>query len=406
MIKKFYSNKQKAGWRENPEYVPKTARGEKQKEHQKKYYSWGYRIDLEPVEYRPDGKPKRNRPQEAGFATRRAAESAAARVKLGEKDERYRIDKTLYPSLSDVLQAALDRLASKKERVRAKTIFNRWLEILGRNIKINKLKTSHLKLYNDERSGKVKNSSLNREMNCIASALHNAHLDFDVLEDWICPRIPRVKVKRSRRERVITSEEINLQLGYLLAPQFEEESEIAFLRRRCVGHAFHMEILTSARIGEIARMRWEHIDWENRTFQIHGSKTEYVSASVVRYLELTPTVEAILRERQTLNAFGDFVFCRTGNSITHYYKLMKEAAEKVGIPYGKNKKGGFVGHDARHTAVTKMLQGGVDLSTIGSITGHSDKTLILHYAHATRASKRIAAQVLDKFAAVEVETLQ
>ena len=164
-----------------------------------------------------------------------------------------------------------------------------------------------------------------------------------------------------------------------------------------------MEILTGARLGEIARIRWEHIDWENRILQIHGTKTEYVSASVVRYLELTPTMESILRERKQLNTFGEFVFCRTGNTITHYYKIMEEAAKAVGVPYGKDKRGGFVGHDARHTAVTRMLQARVDLATVGSITGHSDKTLILHYSHATRESKRIAGKVLDDFGTLQVE---
>jgi integrase len=164
-----------------------------------------------------------------------------------------------------------------------------------------------------------------------------------------------------------------------------------------------MEILTGARLGEIARIRWEHIDWENRVLQIHGTKTEYVSSSLVRYLELTPTMENILRERQKLNRFGEYVFCRTGNTITHYHQIMKQAAKTVGIPYGAGKRGGFVGHDARHTAITRMLQAGIDLATVGSITGHSDKTLILHYSHATRESKRIASKVLDDFGTVDVE---
>ena len=404
-VKKFYSNKSKPGWRENPRFVPleNTPAGEKQKDFQKRYFSWGYRVDFEAIEYQADGTPIRNRRQETGFATRKAAEDAANLLKFAEKDEKYSIKKIVYPGISEILQAGLDRLVSKKEHARAVTIFNRWLELLEKNIRINELKTTHLKLYVNDRKGKITDGSINREMNTIASALHSAHFDFPVLEDWICPRIPRLKVKRSRRERLISRDEISRQLGYLLASRFEDETERDYFNRRTVGHAFQMEILTGARLGEIARIRWEHIDWENRVLQIHGTKTEYVSASVVRYLELTPTMEIILRERQKLNCFGEYVFCRTGNTITHYYKIMEEAARAVGVPYGKDKRGGFVGHDARHTAVTRMLQAGIDLATVGSITGHSDKTLILHYSHATRESKRIAGKVLDDFGTIDTE---
>ncbi|MGI8640724.1 MAG: tyrosine-type recombinase/integrase [Pyrinomonadaceae bacterium] len=128
-----------------------------------------------------------------------------------------------------------------------------------------------------------------------------------------------------------------------------------------------------------------------------GRKNRFKVAKVVRYLELTPTMEEILRERKKINAFGDFVFCRTGNSVTAYHEILREAAESVGIAYGAKTRGGFITHDARHTAVTRMLQAGIDLSTVGAITGHSDSNLILHYSHATRESRKQAVSVLENF---------
>lgn len=399
--RKFYSNKAKAGWRDNPSHTPpeRLSKGEKQKEHQKKYYSWGYDIDLETEEWDPEtGKPKRNRRREAGFESRGKADAAAARLKYSEKEEKYNLKKQPFPGIVEVLQKGLERLLSKKERVRAKTIFNRWLELLDCNLRIDELRTSHLNIYVQDRRGKVADGSINREINNIASALHNAHEDFPILERWICPRIPRLKVKRSRRERLITRIEINLVFNFLFHVRTDDESIREYENRRVVGQAFQMALLTGARIGEIAAMRWEHIDWGEKILQIHGTKTQYVSASTVRYLELTPSMEDILLIRQQLDMFGEYVFSRTGNSITYYHRIMKDAAGRAGIAYGKNKEGAFITHDARHTAVTRMLQGGVDLSTIGSITGHSDKTLILHYSHATRESRRVAGRVLDDFA--------
>jgi integrase len=402
-VKKFYSNKQKAGWKENPSHVlpEDLPKEEKQKDEQKKYYSWGYDIDLNPEEYDDEGNPKRNRRRESGFASRKDADTAAARLKYSEKGEKYNFKKIIYPAISDALQGYLNRLISKKERTRATTIFNRFLPLLETNIRLDELRTWHLNLYLEERRGKVKDGSINREMTNIASALHNAHKDFQILENWVCPRIPRLKVARSRRERLITRSEIEALFVNLFERRRKDETEIDYRRRQNVGHAFQMAALTGARIGEIAAMRWEHIDWQANILQIHGQKSRYVSASTVRYLELTPTMKVILEARKALDKFGGFVFCRTGNSITHYYYILAAAAKKAGIIYGSNKRGGFVTHDARHTAITQMLQSGIDLSTVGSITGHSDKTLILHYSHATRESRRIAGQVLDDFGSFE-----
>jgi hypothetical protein len=48
-----------------------------------------------------------------------------------------------------------------------------------------------------------------------------------------------------------------------------------------------------------------------------------------------------------------------------------------------------------------MLQAGRSLATIGSITGPKDKTLILHYGHASTESRDKAMDVLDECAGNE-----
>jgi integrase len=95
---------------------------------------------------------------------------------------------------------------------------------------------------------------------------------------------------------------------------------------------------------------------------------------------------------------GVYVFTREGGEVTHYYRILAKACEEIGIAYDRETQGGFVTHDARHTAVTRMLQAGRDLATIGSITGHADKTLILHYGHASTESRDKAMDVLEQFA--------
>jgi len=271
------------------------------------------------------------------------------------------------------------------------------------DLKLNELASSHIRLYIDARAKTVKASSVNRETTIIASALHSARIDFPEVESWVCPPIPRPKVSRSRRERLITQEEVIKLLTRLLSARRADETAVAAQNRRTVGQAFQMTLLTGARIGEITALRWDRIDVAAKMLQIVGTKTRFHSTKMVRYLEITPTIKMILLERKEISRW-EYVFCRTGNSITDYHKILSEAAEQCGITYGKFKRGGFITHDARHTAVTRMLQAGVDLSTIGSITGHSDANLILHYSHATRESRKQAVTILEDFVTGEKDS--
>jgi integrase len=188
-------------------------------------------------------------------------------------------------------------------------------------------------------------------------------------------------------------------------PRREDESNIDFRRRIVVGQVFQMALLTGARVGEIIALRWSQIDFDAKILQIIGTKTRFKSAKVVRYLEVTSSIEAILRDRETFRSGNpirrgtvcEFVFSKTGNSVTKYHQILRAAAKATGVTYGADIRGGFITHDARHTAVTRILQAGIDLSTVGAITGHTDANLILHYSHATRESRKKATSVLENF---------
>ena len=277
--------------------------------------------------------------------------------------------------------------------------------MLPKQLRFNDLAPAHIQLYIDTRSKEVKASSINREITTIGSAIHSAHVNFPELVGYALPRIPRPKVERSRRERFITQDEVMKVLTHLLSAKRDDETEINHRRRIVVGQVFQMALLTGARVGEIIGLRWSQIDYDAKILQIIGTKTRFKSAKVVRYLEITPTIESILRDRENFRSDNpkqrgkvcEFVFSKTGNSVTKYHQILREAAEAVNVPYGADIRGGFITHDARHTAVTRMLQAGVDLSTVGAITGHSDANLVLHYSHATRESRKKATSVLENF---------
>ncbi len=79
-------------------------------------------------------------------------------------------------------------------------------------------------------------------------------------------------------------------------------------------------------------MRWEHIDFSAHVMQIVGTKTRFRTARNVRYLELTDTIRDIFTELLG-EPVGEYIFSQTGNSITHYYEIMKKACAAVGVKF-------------------------------------------------------------------------
>lgn len=395
-VKKFYSNKAKPGWRWD--------------ERKKQYASWGYEF------WEKDASKKygRRRVTEHGFATRELADRALARIKIDEKRRKHGFVEPPETriKLFDLCQRRLETIENEKEQIRAHTVLQRWLDLLPDNLSLSDVKTSDIRLYIEARAGDKtkrtgkppKASSVNREITIIAATLHAAKELFPELEDWTVPEISRPKVSRSRRERLITASEILRVLTVLFAPQAAGESIADYNRRITVGQVFRFALLTGARVGELIGMRWEQIDWQAGIVQIVGTKNQYKTAATVRYLDMTPTMREILEQRRgALESESEFVFSRNGCSITRYHQVFRAACDEAGVKYGQDVAGGFVTHDARHTAVTRMLQAGIDLSTVGSITGHSDKHLILHYSHATRESRAKAVNVLEDFAGEQIK---
>lgn len=377
MIKKFYSNKNRAGWRFDSRL--------------KKYFSWGFDIRL------ADNRRKR----EPGFVNRADAESAVAKIRQLEKDSKYGFSLPAEaPTLREVCDQKILQTTNPKEQVRSTRVLQILCEVTDVD-RVTELETIHLRKFAERRKRDGLNSeSVNRELNIVSAALHSAPMNFPALAKWSCPKIPRPRRVKRRRERVITAEELTKVLTWLYRPREAAESVYGAANRRNVAHVLHAACLTGARKGELCKMRWDYVDWGARAVQIVGTKNAYTSDRPIRPLEIDEALGAILLQRRAVSQ-GDYVFTRNGGEVTHYYKILKAACQAVGVPYGQGVVGGFVTHDARHTAVTRMLQAGVDLATIGSITGHADPTMILRYGHASNQSKRTALNVLERFAGLD-----
>jgi len=94
----------------------------------------------------------------------------------------------------------------------------------------------------------------------------------------------------------------------------------------------------------------------------------------------------------------DLVFSRSGNITPKFYRILREACERAGVPYGRGTRDGLVLHDARHTATTHLLESNVSPKTVQEWMGWSDKAFVLYYSHATKRSREEAGQSLERLA--------
>lgn len=349
---------------------------------------WGFDLRLrDPLTGR---KTRRVRIYE--FDSRTDAETAASLLLLADRQAKFGLAPAAdRPLLRELVEAKLARIERRSELVRARRVFTAWLEVLPADIRVDEIKTASISRYLERRQAEgLSPASINREVNIIAAALHAAGEHFPELEQWRPPKIPRLKAA-SRRERIITDAEAALLLEYLQRPLALGEAEYQRAARLRVAHVFEFALATGARHGEISALRWTDIDWDRRRITIFQSKTGHY-----KEIPLTSTIERILDERSAAadGQPGEFVFTRNGQIYGKFYSMLREAAEACGLEYGQ-KNGGFVLHSARHTVTSKLVEAGLDLETIGLITGHRSKHLVAHYAHRHAESFRRAAEALD-----------
>lgn len=367
-IKKYYVNSPK------PDYpYDRNAR---------KYFSYGFDIWINGA-----------RRQERGFPTKQDAETAVKTLR--SKKTRSSAD----PYLIELFQKKLDDMPAGKDRVRAKRVFNAFLKCTGdKKIKVTDVKKAHFKAYTIERvKAGVSLATIRREFVPVAAALNNAGEYFEALEDHRPSKIPWPQVPRARKHRTISAQERSRLLEYLLEPRRPTEHQPKMYEaRRRTGLFLQFCLLTASRPGEVARLRKANIDWPAGTVAIVGTKTRKTDPDPVRVLRITPTMAAILKERES-KARGEFLFFNGGKITARAYKVLKDACEANDIAYGRDAVDGITFHTARHTATTELSRSGlVDTRTVGEFTGHADESMILYYTHAHPEMIQKAADHLEQ----------
>ena len=147
---------------------------------------------------------------------------------------------------------------------------------------------------------------------------------------------------------------------------------------------------SGARVAEItggpkkkSPLRWSHVDFNNNTVFLPGTKTE----SAPRWIPMSPELRSILERLKTEKnpAPGDAVI-----SISDARTCLETACRKLGFPK-------YTHHDFRHFFATTCIESGVDIPTVSRWLGHGDGGALamkryghLRQEHSLAMSKRVS----------------
>lgn len=214
----------------------------------------------------------------------------------------------------------------------------------------------------------LKKSTVNRELALLKKA-------FNVGIEWgYCKENPVRKIKLfSERE---------FQKGWVLTPEEEQR-----LLNSCSPHLKPLVVFllnTGCRVGEALSLRWENIDFRNRTIKIELSKS-----GRKREIPMNSVVFSLLKELKVKSP-SFYVFSypdgRPLRNIRTAWKLTTRRANLRGLRL----------HDLRHTFCSRLVERGVDLSVVKELAGHQDIRTTQRYLHPLTSHKRQAVEVLTQ----------
>jgi integrase len=132
---------------------------------------------------------------------------------------------------------------------------------------------------------------------------------------------------------------------------------------------------TAMRHREILSTRWDRIDFVRCRLFLPDAKAGQREQPITKAL-----AEILTHEREMRNDQNGWIFParRTGKSETYdrMTKPFKAAVLSAGLDPTV-----VTPHVLRHTAITRLVEAGVDLATIQRISGHKTLAMVLRYTH-------------------------
>jgi integrase len=221
-------------------------------------------------------------------------------------------------------------------------------------------------------------TSVNRELQLMRAMFNVAAREGWIIKNPFISGKSLISVADERqRERILAKE--------------EEERLLA----ACTGKRAHLLSIiicaldTGCRQGEILKLKWEDVDFDNRILTIQSLNTKTLRERHIAMTErLTLQMESLYK--MSSKDAGTLVF-GISNNVKRSFNTVRKAAGLMDVRF----------HDLRHTHATRLVGAHLPLAEVGRILGHTQSQTTYRYTNANIETARRAAAALDEFNKVD-----
>jgi integrase len=230
----------------------------------------------------------------------------------------------------------------------------------------------------------LKKSSINREIGLLKSMLKTA-VKWELTDKNAAKEARLFKLDEPQSERVLSQEE---EFKLLVAC---DESELRY-RAPHLKSVILIALCTGLRRGEILRLKWADIDFDQNALIVRKSKTKFGRGRRVGLNSLL---------RQTLvssfeKEHGEWVF-----PSPKRFQKPDEAERHIGDVKNAFRRAVRVSgidpitfHQLRHTFCSRLADGGVPMPVIQDLAGHASIIMTRRYTHPSEELKQKAVEML------------
>ncbi|HSA07321.1 MAG TPA: site-specific integrase [Candidatus Gastranaerophilales bacterium] len=245
-------------------------------------------------------------------------------------------------------------------------VINKFYSLIGNKI-AEQITLADLEKYRTFRKGKVKNSTINREMDNIkrifSLALKNKRIRYNP-----CSELDKLKIENPNKRFLTKQEEIKLL-----------KAANPIMRTMII-----LALNSGMRVSEILNLKWEHIFFQQNYLVALNPKNGKPRKILLNKM--------LKNELKKFPKISEYVFTNplTKTKYKNIKKTFSRTVERAGIPH-------ITFHELRHTTASRLNEKGVDILTIKEILDHADLKTTQQYMHTPRKNILDAVNVLESY---------